>query len=100
MRLHRRARSVDGVNMQPHAVRSKLALAGLVVAGLSLPVSSSAVQARLHSGACYGSASQRRVGGISEMVSCGSHGVSGARAQFVKAVARPFDQRLLWQLPH
>lgn len=99
MRLRRRARSVDGVNMQPHTVRSNLALIGFVVAGLSVPVSS-AGQVRLYSGACYGSASQRRVGGISEMVSCGSHGVSGARAQFVNAVARPFDQRLLWQLPH
>jgi hypothetical protein len=94
MWLHRRARSVDGMNMQPHIVRSKLAVVGLAVASLAVPAPSSAGQVRLHSGACYGSAWQHRFGGISEMVSCGSHGVSGARAQFVKAVTRPVDPGL------
>lgn len=100
MRAARRARSVDGVDTQPHIVRSKLAVVGLAVASLAGPASSYAGQASLHSGACYGSGWQRRAGGISEMVSCGSHGVSGARAQFVKAVTRPVYQPFLWQLPH
>jgi hypothetical protein len=98
MRPRRRARTVDGVNMQPHIVRSKLTVIGLAVASLAVAASSSAGQVR-HS-ACYGFAWQRLAGGISEMVSCGSHGVSGTRAQFVEAATRPVDPPFLWQLAH
>ena len=100
MRLRRRARTVDGVNTQPHIVRSRLAVIGLAVASLAVAASSSAGQVRHHSGACYGSDWQRRAGGISEMVSCGSRGVSGTRAQFVEAATRPVDRPFLWRLAH
>jgi hypothetical protein len=93
------ARSVDGVNMQPHAVRSKLAVIALAVAGLAAAAPSFAGRAH-YPGACYGSAGPSRDGGISELVSCGSRGVSGSRSQFVKAVSRPVDRPFLGQLRH
>jgi hypothetical protein len=99
MQVRRCARTVDGVNLQSHIVGSKLAVIGLAVAGLAVAASSSAAQVRHHSGACYGSAWPRPAGGTSEMVSCGSQGVSGTRAQFVEAVTRPVDRPFLWQLP-
>jgi hypothetical protein len=91
MWLCRRARSVDSVNLHHHNVRPRLAVIGVGVASLAVAASSAAGPVRQHSGACYGSAWQRRSGGISELVSCGSHGVSGTRAQFVEAVTRPVD---------
>ena len=87
MSLPGRARSVDGMNLQPHGIRSRLAV--MAAAGLAVAASASAGQLRHHSGACY-----------SELVSCGLHGVSGTRAQFVEAVTRPVDQPFLRRLPH
>jgi hypothetical protein len=95
----RRARSLDGVNMQPH-IRSNLVVIGLALASLAVAAPSPAGQVRHRSEACYGSAWHARAGGISELISCGSHGVSGTRAQFVKAVTRPVYRPFLWQLPH
>jgi hypothetical protein len=91
MRPGLRARSVEGVK--------KLAVIGLAVACLAVAASSSAGRAN-HPGDCYGSAWQPRAGGISELVSCGSRGVSSTRAQFVEAVTRPVDQPFLRQLRH
>jgi hypothetical protein len=87
MSLRRRVHSVDGVNLQPHSIRSRLAV--MAPAGLAVAASASAGQLRHHSGACY-----------SELVSCGSRGVSGTRAQFVEAVTRPVDRPFLRQLAH
>jgi hypothetical protein len=89
MRWGLRARSVDGVK--------KLAVIGLAVVCLAVVAPSSAGRAQ-HPGDCYGSAWQRRAGGISELVSCGARGVSGTRAQFVEAVTGPVDQPLRRQL--
>lgn len=100
MQLRRWAPTVDAVGMQPHIVRSRLAVIGLAVASLAVAASSSAGQVRHHSGVCYGSEWERPAGGISEMVSCGSRGVSGTRAQFVEAATRPVDQPFLWRLAH
>jgi len=71
-------------------IMSKLALIGLVIAALGVPASAAAVHGR-HSHACQS---------LSEMVSCGKHGVRGNRAQFVAAISRPVDNAFLWQLPH
>jgi hypothetical protein len=100
MPLPRRARSVEAVNLQPHIVQPRIAVLGLAVASLAVASASSAGQVRHHPRVCYGPGGPRRAGGISEMVSCGSHGVSGARVQFVEAVTRPVDRSFLWQLPH
>ena len=64
---------------------SKLALIGLVIAALGVPASATAVHER-HSHACQS---------LSEMVSCGKHGVRGNRAQFVAAISRPVDNAFL-----
>jgi hypothetical protein len=91
MRRGLHARSVDGVK--------KLAVIGLAVVCLAVAAPCSAGRVN-HPGGCYGSAWQRRAGGISELVSCGSRGVSGTRTQFVEAVTRPVDQPFLRQLRH
>jgi hypothetical protein len=70
---------------------SKLAIIGLVVAVLGLPISASADRTQ-HRAACVS---------ISEMVPCGKLGVRGDRAQFMAAVTRPVEHRaFLWQLAH
>jgi hypothetical protein len=70
---------------------SKLAISGIVVAVLGLPVSASAGHLR-HPSSCVS---------VSEMVACGKHGVKGNRAQFVAAITRPVGKHpFLWQLAH
>ena len=86
-----RARSVDGVK--------KLAVIGLAVVVLAVAAPSSAGRVHDPKG-CYGPVGPRRAGGISELVSCGSQGVTGSRTQFVQAVTRPVDQPLLRRLAH
>jgi len=75
----------------------KLSLVGVVVAGLVAPISSSAG----HAANQCSYISPRRSGGISEMAACGTSGVRGDRAQFVKAITRPAGNRpFLSQLAH
>jgi hypothetical protein len=70
---------------------SKLAIIGLVVTVLGLPVSASAGHLR-HRSSCVS---------VSEMASCGKQGVRGNRAQFVAAITRPVENTaFLRQLPH
>jgi hypothetical protein len=70
---------------------SKLAIIGLVVAVLGMPISASAGHLR-HTHSCVS---------LSEVVSCGKQGVKGNRAQFVAAIARPVENSaFLHQLAH
>jgi hypothetical protein len=79
-------------------MKIKLALLGVAIAGLVALISASAGHARLHSCSIV---SPQRNGGISEMASCGKWGVRGNRAQFVKAITRPVENRnFLSQLVH
>jgi hypothetical protein len=79
-------------------MKIKLLLIGVVIAGLAAPISASARQARLPSCSIV---SPQRSGGISEMASCGKWGVRGDRAQFVRAITRPVENRnFLSQLAH
>ena len=75
----------------------KLALIGVVIAGLVAPISAAGRRAQ-HSCSLI---SPQRSGGISEMASCGNSGVKGNRAEFVAAITRPAANRpFLSQLAH
>jgi hypothetical protein len=75
----------------------KLALIGVVAAGLVAPISASAGHAP-HS--CQ-FVSPQRSGGMSEMASCGTSGVKANRVQFVRALNRPVEDRnFLSRLAH
>jgi hypothetical protein len=76
---------------------AKVAFVGVVVAAVVAPIAASAGHG---TNACT-PISPRRSGGISEMASCGTSGVSGDRAQFVRAITRPAENRpFLSQLAH
>jgi hypothetical protein len=70
---------------------SKLALIGIVLTALGLPASATPGQLRpLHP--CHS---------LSEMVSCGKHGVAGNREQFMEATSWPIEPPdFLRQLAH
>ena len=72
-------------------------LLAMLAAGLAVPISASAGHGPY---SCSLGAPQRS-GGISEMAACGSSGVRGDRAQFVRAITRPIENRyFLSRLPH
>lgn len=78
---------------------SKLVTIGALVGALTASASAAGHGVRALN-SCS-SISPQRSGGISEMASCGSQGIRGNRAQFVKAIKRPVGNRaFLSQLAH
>jgi len=70
---------------------SKLVIIAFVVTLFDAPISASAGDLR-HSHPCVS---------LAEMVSCGTQGVKGNRAQFVSAITRRVESNtFLEQLPH